>query len=213
MTRVEPEAMDAPLVVVVDDDPDMRAALEDLLRSAGIAARSLPSTAALLHSGRLPQIACLLLDVRMPGLSGLDLQARLAELGIEVPVIFLTGFGDVPTSVRAMKRGAVDFLTKPVSDQDLLDAVHLALRQHDERQQAQMHVREVASLARLLTQREREVMTLVVSGLLNKQIAGELAISEVTVKLHRGNVMRKMRAVSVPDLVRKASLLQRSSIP
>ena len=195
------------VVFVVDDDASMRGALENLVSSVGLEARLFASPQEFLQSKRPDAPACLVLDVRLPGISGLAFQQELARAGVELPVIFLTGHADVPMSVRAMKAGAVEFLTKPFHDQELLDAIHAAI----ERDRARR--REAALLAGLrmrheeLTVREREVMTLVVSGRANKQIAAELKLSEVTVKVHRGQVMRKMGAKSVAELVRMADRL------
>lgn len=197
----------APLVLVVDDDAHIRDAIADLLRSVGIEARCYSSTRALLEAGFPDRAGCLILDVRLPGLSGLDLQAQLTADKNTVPVIFMTGHGDIPMSVRAMKAGAVDFLTKPFRDQDLLDAVTAAIERDRARRRTALETAKVAALAAMLTPREREVMGRVVNGLMNKQIAGELGISEITVKLHRGNVMRKMEARSLADLIRKVEHL------
>jgi FixJ family two-component response regulator len=197
-----------PLVLIVDDDEAIREALTDLLRSVGIEARSFGSTKELLDAPT-DRPGCLVLDVRLPGLSGLDLQAQLARSGNTRPIIFMTGHGDIPMSVRAMKAGAMDFLTKPFRDQDMLDAVAAAIDKDMAQRQQAAAAKEVAALAATLTPRETEVMAAVVKGLMNKQIAGLLGISEITVKLHRGNVMRKMAVRSVADLVRKAELLER----
>ncbi|MGL4965154.1 MAG: response regulator transcription factor [Inquilinus sp.] len=197
-----------PLVLIVDDDEAIREALTDLLRSVGIEARSFGSTKELLDTPT-DRPGCLILDVRLPGLSGLDLQAQLARSGNTRPIIFMTGHGDIPMSVRAMKAGAMDFLTKPFRDQDMLDAVAAAIDKDKAQRQQAAAAKEVAALAATLTPRETEVMAAVVKGLMNKQIAGLLGISEITVKLHRGNVMRKMAVRSVADLVRKAELLER----
>jgi len=197
-----------PLVLIVDDDEAIREALTDLLRSVGIEARSFGSTKELLDTPT-DRPGCLILDVRLPGLSGLDLQAQLARSGNTRPIIFMTGHGDIPMSVRAMKAGAMDFLTKPFRDQDMLDAVTAAIDKDMAQRQDAAAAKEVAALAATLTPRETEVMAAVVKGLMNKQIAGLLGISEITVKLHRGNVMRKMAVRSVADLVRKAELLER----
>jgi FixJ family two-component response regulator len=195
-------------VFVIDDDPSVREAIDSLIRSVGINVRTFASAQEFMTSKRPDAPACLVLDVRMPGLSGLDLQRELANAGIRIPVIFITGHGDIPMSVRAMKAGAVEFLTKPFRDQDLLDAIGQAIeRDRSERVQ----FAEVVELQRRfeeLTPREREVMEQVVAGLLNKQIANRLNISEVTVKLHRHQVMEKMKAQSLAELVRMAEKLR-----
>ncbi|MFK0386814.1 MULTISPECIES: response regulator transcription factor [Rhizobium/Agrobacterium group] len=197
----------SPVVFIVDDDISMREALTDLFRSMKFDAEAFESTAAFLEKANLDRHGCLLLDVRLPGISGLDFQMQMDRIGNRMPIIFMTGFGDIPMSVRAMKAGAVDFLTKPFKEQDILDAVATAMERDASRRLENAQNEAVASLAEQLTPREREVMGAVVRGLMNKQIAYELGISEVTVKLHRGNVMRKMEARSVADLVRKAELL------
>jgi FixJ family two-component response regulator len=197
-----------PVVFVVDDDPSLRHALTNLLRSVGLRVATFGSAREFLAGPRPDAPGCVVLDVRLPGLSGLDLQHELAAAQIDLPVIFITGYGDIPMTVRAMKAGAVEFLTKPFRDQDLLDAIQHAL----ERDRVAWHRR--AALAALrqcydrLTPREREVLRLVVAGLLNKQIAAELGTSEIMVKVHRGQVMRKMQAASVADLVRMAAHLR-----
>lgn len=197
----------SPVVFIVDDDVSMREALIDLFRSMKFDVEAFESAAAFLEKANLNRHGCLLLDVRLPGISGLDFQMQMERLGNGMPIIFMTGFGDIPMSVRAMKAGAVDFLTKPFKEQDILDAVTTALERDASRRRESEQSAAVASLAGQLTPREREVMGAVVRGLMNKQIAYELGISEVTVKLHRGNVMRKMEARSVADLVRKSELL------
>ena len=194
-------------VFVIDDDPSMRAALEDLISSVGLQVRLFASPQEFLHSKPPDILGCLVLDVRLPGMSGLTFQNELAKAGIAFPVIFVTGHGDIPMGVRAMKAGAVEFLTKPFHDQDLLDAIHTAIeRDRDRRRGARVTV-ELQERYATLTERERQIMALVVVGRANKQIAAELDISEVTVKMHRGNIMRKMRARSLADLVRMADLL------
>jgi FixJ family two-component response regulator len=197
----------SPVVFIVDDDVSMREALTDLFRSMKFDAEAFDSAAAFLEKANLNRHGCLLLDVRLPGINGLDFQMQLERVGNRMPIIFMTGFGDIPMSVRAMKAGAVDFLTKPFKEQDILDAVAAAMERDASRRRESAQNEAVTSLVGQLTPREREVMGAVVRGLMNKQIAYELGISEVTVKLHRGNVMRKMEARSVADLVRKAELI------
>ncbi|MBS7704988.1 response regulator transcription factor [Chelatococcus asaccharovorans] len=191
-----------PLVVIVDDDASVRDALSELMESAGFAAVSFSSTQALLETSMLDQPGCLILDVRMPGFSGLDLQRHLTMNGNPKPIIFLTAHGDIPMTVQAMKAGAVDFLTKPVRDQTLLDAVNAAIGLDAARRMEAAKIKGCIERLRTLTPREREVMSEVARGRLNKQIAFDLGISEVTVKLHRGNLMRKMEVASLGELIR-----------
>ena len=193
-----------PIVFVVEDDSSMREALTDLISSVGLLVEPLKSAREFLERQRPDVPACLVLDVRLPGLSGLDLQRELVRTEAPIPIIFITGHGDIPMSVRAIKEGAVDFLPKPFRDQDLLDAIQHALEIDRAARQERTMVAGVRRRYESLTKREREVMRLVVSGLLNKQIAGELGSSEVTVKMHRGQVMRKMKAQSLVQLVRMA---------
>lgn len=203
--RASPENLS--IVYIIDDDASIREMLSSLFRSVGLRAEVFGSAADLLQS-ELPDVAsCLVLDVRLPGLSGLDLQAELAAANIHTPIIFMTGHGDIPMSVRAMKAGAVDFLTKPFRDQDLLDAVTAALERDRKRRQHDKDVADLRLRFKSLTPREQQVMSLVTTGLMNKQAAAEVGLSEVTVKIHRGNVMRKMRARSLADLVRMAEVL------
>jgi FixJ family two-component response regulator len=195
------------VVLVVDDDAAVRAALESLLRSVGHTVQSFASTSELLAAHDPEMAGCLVLDVRLPGQSGLELQQVLARAGSQLPIVFITGHGDVPMSVAAMKAGAIEFLTKPFRDQDLLDAVHRGLELDRRRRAATDDIAELRLRQAALSPRERQVMALVVEGLLNKQIAAELALSEVTVKAHRAQVMRKMQAGSLPELVRLADRL------
>lgn len=202
MIRPASEEQPPPLVLVVDDDEDVRTAISELMLSVGIEAKCCASTRDLIESPLLDRAGCLVLDVRMPGASGLDLQQHLASAGISKPIVFLTGHGDIPMSVQAMKAGAVDFLTKPVRDQTLLDAVTAGIeRDIAERANAQLVQEQVERYA-TLTPREGQVMREVALGRLNKQIAYDLGITEITVKLHRSNVMRKMQAASVGELIR-----------
>ena len=198
---------DAGLVVIVDDDPAVRDALDSLFRSVGFATRSFAAPAELLAAALPDGPACLVLDVRMPGLSGLDLQDRLARGGPGLPIVFMTGHGDIPLTVRAMKAGAVDFLAKPFRDQDMLDAVAAAIERDRARRAEVLALGDLRARYETLTAREREVMGHVVRGLMNKQVAGELGLSEITVKIHRGSVMRKMGVRSLADLVRQAEAL------
>jgi len=196
------------VVYVVDDDADVREGLKALLQSVSLHCETFASTREFLRRDPVEAASCLILDVRLPGPSGLDFQAELAERHIDIPIIFITGHGDIRMSVRAIKNGAVEFLTKPVREQDLLDAVRVALEQDRARREHERRRGELMSRFVLLSEREREVMSFVVRGLLNKQIAGEMKLSEVTVKVHRHKLMRKLSAKSVPDLVRMAELLR-----
>jgi FixJ family two-component response regulator len=199
----------APIVFVIDDDASMRAALSSLIRSVGLRVEVFASAPDFLatKAKRIGGPSCLILDVRLPGVSGLDFQAELAKTNSVIPIILITGHGDIPMSVKAMKGGAVEFLTKPFRDQDLLDAVQVALQRATSRQTSDKAVSELRAKFETLTHREKEVMEWVTGGLLNKQVAAELGVTEITVKVHGGNVMRKMGAKSLADLVRMADTL------
>ncbi len=198
----------AGMVFVVDDDASMRESLKNLIRSVGLRVETLASAQDFLRAKRGDEPGCLVLDVRMPGLSGLDLQKRMAEADVDLPIIFLTGHGDIPMSVRAMKAGAVEFLTKPVREQDLLEAVQQALERDRAVRNQRKKLEGLRERLDSLTPKERDVMGKVVAGLLNKQIAGELRMSETTVKIHRHQVMEKMKAASLAELVRMADHLR-----
>jgi FixJ family two-component response regulator len=211
-TRIAPASAEmaepAPTVIVIDDDPSIRESIGGLLRSVGLYVKLLASVDEFRKAGRPEGPTCLVLDVRLPGRSGLDLQRELATADVRLPIVFVTGHGDIPMSVQAMKGGAVEFLTKPFRDQDLLDAVRLGLARDRARLEEERALAALRARFATLTAREREVMALVVTGRLNKQIAGDLGISEITVKVHRGQGMRKMHATSLADLARMADRLK-----
>jgi len=196
-----------PIVFVVDDDPSVRRGLTNLFRSVDLRVEAFGSASELLQN-KLPDVpSCLVLDIRLPGLSGLDFQNELAKVNIHIPIIFMTGHGDIPMTVRAMKAGAVDFLTKPFRDQDMLDAVTTAIARDQKKREDEKVILELRALFEALTPREREMMALVTAGRMNKQIAAEIGLAEITVKIHRGHIMRKMGAKSLADLVRMAEAL------
>ena len=196
-----------PTIIIVDDDPEIRKSVESLLRSVGLQVKALASVPEFLKEGRPEGPACLVLDVRLPGRSGLDFQRELAAANIHVPIIFITGYGDIPMTVQAIKGGAIEFLTKPFRDQELLDAIQVGLARDRAWLENEKAITALQARFETLTPREREVMALVVNGRLNKQIAYDIGISEITVKVHRGQVMRKMNAASLPDLARMADKL------
>jgi FixJ family two-component response regulator len=201
------EPVREPIVFIIDDDVSMRRALTNLFQSVGLEVDAFGSATELLKS-KIPEVAsCLVLDIRLPGLSGLDLQVELAKANIRIPIIFITGHGDIPMTVRAMKSGAVDFLTKPFRDQDLLDAVMGAIDKDRKRRESDKTVANLQALFDTLSSREREVLAFVASGLMNKQIAAELSLAEITVKIYRGHIMKKMHAKSLADLIRMTEAL------
>ena len=206
-TSPGPTGAREPIVLVVEDDVSMRRALSNLFQSVGLEVELFGSASEMLQN-KLPDVAsCLVLDIRLPGLSGLDFQAELTKANIHIPVIFMTGHGDIPMTVRAMKGGAVDFLTKPFRDQDMLDAVVTAIDRDRQRRETDRIIANLRANLETLTPREREILALVSSGLMNKQIAAEVGLAEITVKIHRGHIMKKMGSKSLADLVRKAEML------
>jgi FixJ family two-component response regulator len=205
---MQDQSKGTPIVYVVDDDRDVREGLKSLLESVGLKTQTFESAAEFLRSKRVDDVSCLILDVRMPGLSGLDFQAELSQAQMVTPIIFITGHGDIPMSVKAMKAGAVEFLTKPVREQDLLDAVRVALGRDRARRGENERLRDLRVRHESLSPRERQIMELVCSGLMNKQVAAKMGVSEVTVKVHRHNLMKKLGAKSLAELVRMADSLK-----
>ena len=201
-------ASDRAVVHIVDDDAPLRDALEGLLATVGLDTKAYASAQDFLNAGLADRPGCIVIDVRLPDMNGLEFQARLTQLGVALPVVMMTGYGDIPMSVRAMKRGAVDFLAKPFNDQDMLDAVMTAIARDRERRKNHESIAAMQQRFETLSAREREVMLLVTSGKMNKQVAGDLGISEITVKIHRASAMRKMQARTLPDLVRMVEVIR-----
>jgi FixJ family two-component response regulator len=199
------------IVHVVDDDASMRFALEELFSSVGLDVQTYPTAGEFLNAPPVDKPSCIVIDIRLPDTNGLEFQARLTELGVRMPVVMMTGYGDIPMSVRAMKRGAVDFLSKPFKDQDMLDAVMAAIARDRQRRAADGDIARLQARLDTLSPREKQVMLLVTTGKMNKQVAGDLGISEITVKIHRGAAMRKMGARTLADLVRMADALKAKS--
>jgi FixJ family two-component response regulator len=205
---MQAQPVDKPIVYVLDDDRDVREGLKALFESVGLRCQIFESTAEFLRSKRVDGVSCLILDVRLPGLSGLDFQAELSQAQVATPIIFITGHGDIPMTVKAMKAGAVEFLTKPVREQDLLDAVRVALNRDSARRSESDKLHDLRTRYATLGPREREIMALVCSGLMNKQVGAKMGVSEVTVKVHRHNLMKKLGAKSLAELVRMADRLK-----
>ena len=213
MREPSKDAKDNAFICIVEDDSSVRAALSNLLRSVGHEVAVFDSASAFLNDQRLGRASCLVVDIRLPGMSGLQFQERLSREGVDIPIVFMTGHGDIEISVRAMKGGAVDFLQKPFREQDMLDAVGTAVERSRKRRERDLAASAVRGAFDTLTPREKEVMALVTTGLMNKQIAAAIGLSEITVKIHRGNIMRKMEARSLADLVRKADALDLRPVP
>jgi len=207
MSEAKDRSEGNPTVFVVDDDADVREGLQALLASVGLRSMTFASTAQFLQRGAPTEVGCLILDVRLPGLGGLDFQAQLAAAKISIPIIFITGHGDIPMTVKAMKAGAIEFLTKPFRDQDILDAVRIALDKDRARWEKDLRTRDLRVKFEALSAREQEIMALVTVGLMNKQVAAEIGLSEVTVKVHRHNIMKKLGAKSLAELVRISDTL------
>ena len=205
---MSPQTDSQAIVHIVDDDASVRGALESLFDSVGLGARSYATARDFLSAGLPDRPGCVVIDVRLPDTNGLEFQAQLAEIGVRMPVVIMTGYGDIPMSVKAMKRGAVDFLPKPFRDQDMLDAVLTAVDRDRQRRVAERNVMQIQQRFKSLSAREQEVMLLVTAGKMNKQVAGDLGISEITVKIHRGAAMRKMNAQTLADLVRMAEVVK-----